>query len=221
MASVWCPGELRMWDAGRRRLVRAGAVRATGQPLNSDRSIPGSRGRPRGLHRPLTRAALGSPGASWRPACSGSAVEAARSGATGAGPDSGPKVRPWPWHDGVVPRPGSRMHAGRFRGSSPASPPRRAAMNTEPPVLNLLGWRSLRPPRGWILCRSCAVSVTRSSDRGAPSPALRPVARPRKRFLRSAQERPIPAGRTSTMRSSFQGWPVCDHRGRPQTGPPP
>ena len=52
------PGRTAHVDPGRRRrVVRAGAIPATGQPLTGDRSVPG-RGRPRGLHRPLSRAAL-------------------------------------------------------------------------------------------------------------------------------------------------------------------
>ena len=105
-----------------RFLGASGSVRQDGccvVPASSSRIQSRSVRRQLRADRPLTRAALDGPRASWRPACSGSAVEAARSGATGAGPDSGPKVRPWSWHDGVVPRPDSRMYAGRFRGSSP------------------------------------------------------------------------------------------------------
>ena len=79
------PGRTAHVDPGRRRrVVRAGAVPATGQPLTGDWSVPG-RGRPRGLHRPLTRAALNGPRASRWPARSGSTFGAARPGATGVG----------------------------------------------------------------------------------------------------------------------------------------
>jgi hypothetical protein len=79
------PGRTAHVDPGRRRrVVRAGAVPATGRPLTGDWSVPG-RGCPRGLHRPLTRAALNGPRASWWPARSGSTFGAARPGATGVG----------------------------------------------------------------------------------------------------------------------------------------